>query len=99
MFRKNPRQKGLPGLSHFLVEYEIGDKVDIVANPGFARQAMPHRKFHGKTGEITGTRGKCYEVEVKFGKKAKMIIVGKEHIRLNKGYLMRRDAQQQAETA
>jgi large subunit ribosomal protein L21e len=46
---------------------------------------MPHRRYHGLTGTISGERGRCYEVEVKLGKSKKILIVGKEHLRLTKG--------------
>jgi large subunit ribosomal protein L21e len=45
---------------------------------------MPHRRFHGLTGTIVGVRGRCYEVQVKLGNSTKKLIVGKEHLRLNK---------------
>jgi large subunit ribosomal protein L21e len=89
-FRKNPRTRGLPGLSKFMIEYTIGDSVDIVGDPTFVKFGFPHRRFDGKTGVITGLRGKCYEIELRIGDATKMIIAGKEHIRLNQGYLNRK---------
>jgi len=44
---------------------------------------MPNRRFHGRTGTITGLRGRCYLVDVKLGKSLKTLIIGKEHLRLN----------------
>lgn len=44
---------------------------------------MPHRRYHGRTGVIIGIRGRCYEVQVKLGNAKKMLIIGKEHLRLN----------------
>lgn len=91
-FRKNPRTKGLPGLSKFMIEYKVGDYVDIIADPSFAQAGMPHRRFHGKTGKIIGLRGQCFEIEVRIGNAQKMIITGKEHIQLNKGVAAKRAA-------
>jgi len=49
------------------------------------KRGFPHRRYHGLTGTVKGTRGRCYEVEVKLGNSKKLLIVGKEHLRANKG--------------
>lgn len=84
IFRKNVRQRGLKSISRFMIDYQVGDKVDIIADPAYQKRGMPHKRFHGKTGEIIGIRGRCYEVRVKDMKKEKLIIVGREHLRKNK---------------
>lgn len=84
LLRKRPRQKGLAPLGRYLVDYEIGDKVDIIADPANHKHGFPHKRFHGKTGTIVGRRGKCYEVEVRDQNRKKMIIIGVEHFRPNK---------------
>jgi large subunit ribosomal protein L21e len=94
-FRKSPRDRGLPGLSKFMIEYNVGDYVDIIGDPTFTRFGFPHRRFHGKTGKIIGQRGRCYEIEVRIGNSYKMIITGKEHIRLNQGYLAKKNTEQE----
>jgi len=83
VFRKNVRNRGLKSLRRFLISYNVGDKVDIIGDPSQQKRGFPHRHFHGKTGTIVGKRGRCYEVSVKDLDKLKMIIVGREHIRLN----------------
>ncbi|MCC6054940.1 MAG: 50S ribosomal protein L21e, partial [Thermosphaera sp.] len=56
MFRKNIRERGLvPSLSLLMVDYNVGDKVHIVVNPSI-HKGMPHRRYHGKTGEVIGRR-------------------------------------------
>ncbi|MBD3351739.1 MAG: 50S ribosomal protein L21e [Candidatus Lokiarchaeota archaeon] len=84
VYRKKVRERGIKSLSRFLVDYEIGDKVDIIGDPAFQKRGLPHKRFHGKTGQIIGKRGRCYEVKVKDLNKEKMIIVGKAHLRKNK---------------
>lgn len=81
--RKKVRDRGLGSIEMYLEEYEINDKVDIITNPSIHKRGMPHRRYHGRTGVIIGIRGRCYEVEVKLGNAKKMLIVGKEHLRLN----------------
>jgi large subunit ribosomal protein L21e len=78
------RNRGLGSVEKYLIDYEINDKVDIITDPSKHKRGMPHRRYHGRTGEIVGKRGQCYEVEVKLGKRSKRIlIIGREHLRLN----------------
>ena len=83
--RKKVREKGLQSIDKYLMEYEIGHKVDIITDPSQQKRGMPHRRYHGLTGTIIGERGRCYEVAVKLGNSRKTLIVGKEHLRLTKG--------------
>ncbi|MHA1733476.1 MAG: 50S ribosomal protein L21e [Promethearchaeota archaeon] len=84
VFTKHPRKRGLASLGQYLIEYNIGDKVDIIANPSVHKRGFPHKRFHGKTGVIVGKRGRCFEVEFTDQNKKKMLIVGVEHIRKNR---------------
>ncbi|TFG16112.1 MAG: hypothetical protein EU533_09385 [Promethearchaeota archaeon] len=61
----------------------MGAKVDVLTDPSQHRRGMPHRRFHGRTGTVTGVRGRCYLVQVKLGNSKKVLIVGREHLRLN----------------
>ena len=81
--RKNVRARGLGSIEKHLIDYNINDKVDIITDPSQHKRGMPHRRYHGRTGVIIGKRGRCYEVEVKLGKSKKLLIIGKEHLRLN----------------
>jgi len=81
--RKNVRKRGLGSIEKYLMEFKINDKVDIITDPGQHKRGMPHRRYHGRTGVIIGKRGRCYEVEVRIGNSKKMLIIGKEHLRLN----------------
>jgi len=85
LHRKNVRKRGLGSTEKYLIEFDIGDKVDIITDPSVQKRGMPHRRMHGKTGTIIGVRGRCYEVQVRIGKSKKMIILGKEHLRKNQG--------------
>ena len=81
--RKNVRKRGLGSVEKYLIDYKIGDKVDIITDPSQHKRGMPHRRYHGLVGTIVGERGRCYEIEVKLGKSKKKLILGREHIRLN----------------
>ncbi|MFO7797675.1 MAG: 50S ribosomal protein L21e [Promethearchaeati archaeon] len=82
-YRKKPRQKGLGAIDKYLIDYEIGNKVNIIADPSQQKRGLPHRRYHGRTGVITGIRGRCFEVDVKLGNSNKTIIIGREHLKLN----------------
>lgn len=83
LMHKNPRDKGLQPLSRILATYKINDKVDIIIDPS-VHKGQPHRRFHGKTGLITGKQGKAMVVKIKDFGKEKELIVTREHLRLNK---------------
>jgi len=79
--RKSVRERGqVPSLSYLLIDYKEGDRVHIVIDPAI-HDSMPHRRYHGKTGVITGRRGKAYEVKVYLGDKEKTLYVRPEHLR------------------
>ncbi|MFX0059225.1 MAG: 50S ribosomal protein L21e [Candidatus Hodarchaeota archaeon] len=79
--KKNIRERGLGSIDKYLIDHEIGNKVDIITDSSQHRRGMPHRRFHGMTGTVVGIRGRCYEVRVKLGNSQKTLIVGKEHLR------------------
>ncbi|MFX1256584.1 MAG: 50S ribosomal protein L21e [Promethearchaeota archaeon] len=82
-YRKKVRERGLGSIEKHLEDYNINDKVDIITDPSQHKRGMPHRRYHGRTGVIIGKRGRCYEIEVKLGNAKKILVVGKEHLRLN----------------
>lgn len=81
LMKKSVRERGaVPSLSNLMAEYKVGDKVHIVVNPA-VHKGMPHRRYHGKTGEVVGKRGKCYIVKVSLGNKEKTLFVRPEHLK------------------
>jgi len=82
LLRKNPRQKGMAPLGRYLQDFEVGDRVDIIIDPS-EHKAMPHSRFHGKTGLIVAKRGRCYEVKVKQLNMVKTIFASVAHLRKN----------------
>ena len=83
VLKKAPRQKGLPPLGRLLAIYESGDKVDIKIESS-QQKGQPHKRFHGKVGEILLKQGHAYVVKVKDQNKMKTIIVRPEHIHKHK---------------
>ena len=81
LLKKNIREKGaIPSLSKLMIEYRAGDKVHIVIDPAI-HKAMPHRRYHGKTGIVIGKRGRAYIVQIKVGSKIKTLFVRPEHLK------------------
>lgn len=81
LLKKHVRERGaIPPLSLLMRKYEVGEKVHIVVNPS-VMSGMPHRRYHGKTGVVVGTRGRCYIVKVTLGDKEKTLFVRPEHLR------------------
>ena len=81
---KRVRQKGLSSPSKVLVDYEEGQRVDIVIDSGFHR-GMPHKRYHGRTGVVTGLRGRAIVVDVNLGKATKTLIIRREHLQPSRG--------------
>lgn len=60
-------------------EYPVSSTVHIKIDPS-VHKGMPHPKFIGCTGRITGKRGQAYLVEVRDGDKGKHLLVRAEHL-------------------
>ena len=86
LFKKHIRKKGLRPPDYVLRDFSEGDIVDIIIDPG-EHKGMPHRRYHGKTGEIIRKQGKAYVVYIKQGRSMKEIIANKEHLRLSRSII------------
>ena len=84
LMSKRLRQKGLTSPSKVLINYEEGQRVDIVIDPGFHR-GMPHKRYQGRTGVVTGLRGRAVIVDVSLGKATKTLIIRREHLQPRRG--------------
>jgi len=81
---KRVRTRGIASLNRVLVDYEIGQRVDIVINPS-VHKGMPHRRYHGRTGVVAGVRGRGIVVDVKLGNATKTLIVRPDHLQPSRG--------------
>ena len=79
ILKKKPRARGLSPITRGFQTFETGEKVNIVIDPSI-HNGMPHSRFHGLTGVVTGIRGTAYEVSVKSGNKTKMVVARPEHL-------------------
>ena len=72
------RDKGKKKIRKYLQEFEENDTVAITIDP--SHQAIPHPRFQGITGKVSGKQGRAYYVAFKDGGKFKKIIVSPEHL-------------------
>ena len=76
--RKNVRQHGKISLRKFLQTFEIGDVVQLVAEPAY-QKGMFFPRFYGKVGKVSKQVGTCYEVKINDGKE-KTVVVHPVHL-------------------
>ncbi len=86
LMKKHVRDKGIRPLDYLLRDFNEGDIVDIIIDSGEHR-GMPHKRYQGKTGEITKKQGKAFIVLIRQGKAWKQIICAKEHLRLSRSVI------------
>lgn len=83
LMSKRVRTRGLGSVNSVLIDYEIGQRVDVVINPGF-HKGMPHRRYQGRTGIVADKRGRAIVVELKVDKATKTLIIRREHLQPSK---------------
>jgi large subunit ribosomal protein L21e len=76
---KTPRTKGMTPITHEFREFEVGEKVSVVIDPA-VHFGMPHSRFQGKTGVVSGKQGRAFVVQVKDGDKPKTVVARAEHL-------------------
>ncbi len=77
---KNVRDSGKMSLIKYFKEFNLGDKVCLVAEPSY-HNGMYFPRFHGRAAIVKGKRGNCYEVMIKDGSISKMLVVHPVHLK------------------
>jgi len=80
ILRKGKRDRRRLFIGRVMHAYEDGDKVAIVLD-GAQHKGMPHRRFQGRTGVITGTQGRAYVIKVSDGNMEKTVVARPEHLK------------------
>ena len=83
IFRKRPRDRGSPPVTHFLQTFEVGDRANIVIESS-SQKGQPHHRYHGRVGIIIRSQGNAYVVRVVEDRLNKDLIVRPEHLRIIK---------------
>jgi large subunit ribosomal protein L21e len=77
---KGVRERGMPPITRFLREFQVGERVAIDIDPS-QHSGMPHHRFQGRVGIVIGMQGRAYLVEVKEGSVRKVIIASPVHLK------------------
>jgi large subunit ribosomal protein L21e len=76
---KTVRTKGISPVVRAIQEFEPGQKVHVAIDPS-RHKGMPHPKFQGRTGEVTGKRGRAFVLKIADGNAVKTLITLPEHL-------------------
>src|SRR3989338_155125 len=68
-------------VNKLLLEIPAGAHVQVNIDSSI-HSGMPHRRFQGKTGVVTGKRGRAYLMEVLQGNQSCKLIVNSAHLRV-----------------
>lgn len=68
------------GISYLLHDYKVGDKVVVDIDPR-EHDTTPHRRFHGRIGEVELVGRRTLRVAVMFGDKKKILQTRFNHIK------------------
>lgn len=76
----HPRERGTSPPQRAIQQFETGDKVHLVLDPS-VREGRFLPRYSGRTGEIAGTQGAAYQVQINDGGKEKTIVTVAAHLR------------------
>ena len=79
LMTKEPRERGKMKLSKLLYEYQPGSRV-IIKIDSSVHKGMPHKRYHGRVGNVINKRGRSYVISVTQGDAVREIIVRPEHL-------------------
>lgn len=77
--KKSISEKGKLHIKRFIQTFNEGEKVLLKAYSSH-QGGLFCLRFHGKIGEIVGSQGTCYKVQIKDGNKIKQCIVHPVHL-------------------
>ncbi len=77
---KHPRDRGVASPNRVLMDFPEGSKVAIVLDAA-QHKGMPHKRFQGQTGTVSGKQGEAFVVDLVHGNKPKTLVVRAEHLK------------------
>lgn len=80
LFRKKKNEKGKISIKRYMSKFETGDRVHLIVEPS-VHKGMYFRRFVGKTGQVEGKQGTCYQVKINDNGKDKQLIIHPIHLR------------------
>ncbi len=78
--RKVMTKKAPRGVSFLLREYHEGQQALVIIDPR-QHKGLPHRRYHGKVGNIINVGRRAITLHVKLGNKTKTLITRLDHIK------------------
>ncbi len=78
--RNDPRARGTSPPQRAIQNYEPGQKVHLKIDPSVPDGRF-HPRFDGHTGEVVGTQGNAFKVQITDGGTEKTLIVTAAHLR------------------
>jgi large subunit ribosomal protein L21e len=78
-FTKEVRERGLPPVTRFLQQFEVGQKVSVRIEPSDPH-GQPHPRYQGRTCTVLGKVGRAYRIEFLDGGKRKELIAQPIHL-------------------
>ena len=79
-FRKQKRSRGKISVTRYFQSFNTGERVYLGLESA-VQKGMYHPRFMGKSGIITGKRGKCYTVSIDDTGKEKTLVVHPVHLK------------------
>ncbi len=76
---KKARDRGLPPVTRFLRQFEVGDKV-IVKLEASDPHGQPHPRYQGKVCTVVARVGRAYRIQFRDGGKLKELIATPIHL-------------------
>lgn len=73
------RDRGKIKIRSYMKEFDMEERVSISINPTY--QNIPHPKFQGRSGKISGKQGRAYYINIMDGGKEKKVLVNPEHLK------------------
>lgn len=67
-------------VNKLLTLFDVGQKVQVNVDPS-VHSGLPHHRFQGLTGTVTGMQGTAFVVDVKVGNKLKELVTTPVHLK------------------
>jgi large subunit ribosomal protein L21e len=78
--KNTPRERGTSPPQRAIQEYEDGESVHLHIDPSVPKGRF-HPRFNGHTGVVVGKQGRCYNVKIHDGSKAKTLVAAPAHLK------------------
>ena len=78
-YTKEVRRKGKISITNYFQSFKTGDKVYLGLESA-VQKGIYHPRFMGKSGIVSGKRGKCYEIMINDIGKDKKLVVHPVHL-------------------